>query len=1120
MVLFLPIASASHAQTEEWTHQFGTSSTDNAYDIAVSGTGDVYVAGSTLGAFYDQVSIGDRDAFVRKYNNAGNVIWTRQFGTTKEDVANGVTVDSVGNIYVVGWTRGSLPNQISAGSTDAFVRKYDSAGGEMWTIQFGTSVSDSATGVGVDGAGNIYVVGNRGGLSGFIHKYDNTGIEIWTRQFDSSADVYTGRVAVDDAGNAYIAGSTNGTFAGQASAGYYDAFISKYDSSGNNAWIRQFGTSSYDDASVAIDGLGYVYVAGFAGEALPGQVSKGSGDAFIRKYDNTGTEVWTRQFGSSSIDAAQNVAVGGEGSVYVVGSTQGALPGQTSAGSADSFVRKYASTGNDIWTHQFGSAADDVAFSITANGEKNVYLAGHTSGTLPTQTSEGGQDAFVSKYSNPTPSDTIPPSVITNLTVTETTIDSVTLSWTAPGDDGNVGIATTYDIRYSTSPITDFNWDSVTKAVGEPIPKPAGSEESFEVTGLTPGSFYYFAMKTSDEVPDWSGLSNIVKAIPFWVYKAQEPDGRTVPEASFWGFVSTKNKEDFRFSFDRQDELDPINVIFFQQDPSPTSALLRVFIALINNGWTTVNPCRPLEADIFAYFDGATAGEQQILSLFKPEKGCGEKFHLRLFQPEAFSPWVIGAAHHECNNTFLSPDDDRCGLFDTVIGWEDAEDKMLETMQNSGRVVESWMARLDNTDFSVLHGGLWRFNLANLLSMRNDGIAEVFKLASLSDGDTDGITNEIDTRPTDFSNDFSDGITNGSIIDRGDQTLVIVDAPLLDDGVLIYTDPAGGARIAIVKACGSNNFRILRAGTVARITCGSATIEVINGTVEAEFFADSGTVATTTLDVGNSLIFDPETITFTAPSTNISTVIILVEEEEFFLNPGETVMVNQAPTADAGQDQTIEATSPDGAEATLDGISSSDPNGDTLTYSWSAHGVTFDDPTSPTPTATFPLGTTTVTLVVNDGTVDSEPDIVTITVEDTTPPTLTATANPSSIWPPNGKYQLITLVITASDVRDPSPTVTAVVQSNEPDDAKGNGDGNTTGDIKVTTSGGPALLSSNGFPQVAFDPINGQLELRAERAGGGTGRQYTIEITATDASGNQTTKTLIVTVPHDQRKIP
>lgn len=90
------------------------------------------------------------------------------------------------------------------------------------------------------------------------------------------------------------------------------------------------------------------------------------------------------------------------------------------------------------------------------------------------------------------------------------TPNSVTLTWTAPGDDGSSGTATEYDIRYSLSPITDANWASATQVSGEPTPQPAGSQESFDVIGLSPGTTYYFAIKTADEVPNWSALSNIV----------------------------------------------------------------------------------------------------------------------------------------------------------------------------------------------------------------------------------------------------------------------------------------------------------------------------------------------------------------------------------------------------------------------------------------------------------------------------------------------------------------------------------------------------------------------------------------------------------------------------------
>ena len=126
--------------------------------------------------------------------------------------------------------------------------------------------------------------------------------------------------------------------------------------------------------------------------------------------------------------------------------------------------------------------------------------------------------------SGPAPGDTTPPATVTNLTVSEVTGDTVTLSWTAPGDDGDVGTASQYDIRMSTSTITDANWDSATPLVPAPPPNPAGSAEAVQVTQLTEGTTYYFALKTADEVPNWSGLSNIVTATPTATNTPAGPD--------------------------------------------------------------------------------------------------------------------------------------------------------------------------------------------------------------------------------------------------------------------------------------------------------------------------------------------------------------------------------------------------------------------------------------------------------------------------------------------------------------------------------------------------------------------------------------------------------------------
>jgi len=85
---------------------------------------------------------------------------------------------------------------------------------------------------------------------------------------------------------------------------------------------------------------------------------------------------------------------------------------------------------------------------------------------------------------------------------------AVTLRWTAPGDDGALGRATAYDLRYSTSPITAVNFPQATQVSGEPAPAVAGSAESFTVSGLNNGVTYYFAIKTRDDVGNWSTVSN------------------------------------------------------------------------------------------------------------------------------------------------------------------------------------------------------------------------------------------------------------------------------------------------------------------------------------------------------------------------------------------------------------------------------------------------------------------------------------------------------------------------------------------------------------------------------------------------------------------------------------
>ncbi len=175
---------------------------------------------------------------------------------------------------------------------------------------------------------------------------------------------------------------------------------------------------------------------------------------------------------------------------------------------------------------------------------------------------------------------------------------------------------------------------------------------------------------------------------------------------------------------------------------------------------------------------------------------------------------------------------------------------------------------------------------------------------------------------------------------------------------------------------------------------------------------------------------------------------------------------------------TAEATSASGATVTFGASAVDDVDGPVP--------VVYNHP----PGAVFPLGTTVVTVSATDGSDNVSTGSFTVTVRDTTAPAIgELAASPSVLWPANGKLVSVAVTGTAVDLVDPAPTLRIVgVTCNEP----------SAGDWVVTGSR--------------------TLQLRATRAGAGGGRHYTITVEASDASGNSSTGTLVVSVPHDQGK--
>jgi hypothetical protein len=206
--------------------------------------------------------------------------------------------------------------------------------------------------------------------------------------------------------------------------------------------------------------------------------------------------------------------------------------------------------------------------------------------------------------------------------------------------------------------------------------------------------------------------------------------------------------------------------------------------------------------------------------------------------------------------------------------------------------------------------------------------------------------------------------------------------------------------------------------------------------------------------------------------------------------------MNRPPEAVAGEDQTLECTGQGGAQAVLDGMGSSDPEFDTLDYEWAWPG---GSATGPMTTVFLPLGQNCITLTVRDPSGHIDQDIVTVTIEDTTPPDLTVALTPSILWPPNHKMVDIQATVDAQDLCGGVADLTLVsITSSDLDN--GRGDGHTTGDIAGAEMG----------------TLDLSFQLRAEWTGGAGSRVYTVTYQATDESLNRTETSAEVTVmnPH------
>lgn len=390
--------------THVWTEVTGTDGADNPQAVTTDATGNVYVTGYTSGGFDSTTNAGGWDVFVIKYNSAGATQWVKQIGTAADDVAYGIGVDSTGNVYVGGTTAGNLDGETNSGNRDIFLLKYDSTGMLLWSELAGTAVDDYVLGISTTMAGDTYIAGatagdlagtSAGGYDAVLIKYNTAGTQQWTRQFGTSAeDVAQGVVF---AGDAYVTGTTKGDLDG-TNFGGTDIFLRKFDSLGDVAWTAQIGSTADDYSRTLASQGGDVFIVGTSNGDFDGGTNAGYLDAILVKYGGDGTEAWSQQIGTADYDYANGVSADSDGNVYIAGYSNSNFDGHTSVGGADIVLVKYDGAGAKQWSRQIGTTENDLGAAITTNAAGALIITGSTKGALDGRTNAGDYDGFVTKY--------------------------------------------------------------------------------------------------------------------------------------------------------------------------------------------------------------------------------------------------------------------------------------------------------------------------------------------------------------------------------------------------------------------------------------------------------------------------------------------------------------------------------------------------------------------------------------------------------------------------------------------------------------------------------------------------------------------------------------------------
>lgn len=434
LIVFSSLVFNVNAQNWQWAKRIGGSLQDVG-GAKLDANNNIYLGGYFYGSMYldndTLIANGIDDLFLAKYNASGNEIWAKRFGgnNAMPDIEQGGgLIDHVHNcIYFTGTFYGSLnisPWGVnSAGSSDAFLAKFDYNGNCIWLKKAGGNGQDSYSAINTASNGNIYWMGvleNPGSLDAlnvssgtFLAKLDSSGNVSWVRHEISGGRASWLKITNNDI---FMSGITNNDTTiidsiTLTSTDNMDAFICKLDLNGNAIWAKRFiGPGGDYSGKFELDINKNIYLVGGFNDSIniDGTIlhNNGKNDMFFGKFDSTGNVVWLEQSHANGTAGAfcGSIETDLEGNFYIAGTFTGnAIFDAFNINAStikDMFLARFNGNGNCIGVRHFGEAesgaiqVDNIGDILVSGIFSNTAIVGST-----VLTSHGSSDIYFAKSS-------------------------------------------------------------------------------------------------------------------------------------------------------------------------------------------------------------------------------------------------------------------------------------------------------------------------------------------------------------------------------------------------------------------------------------------------------------------------------------------------------------------------------------------------------------------------------------------------------------------------------------------------------------------------------------------------------------------------------------------------